>query len=606
MCGIAGIVLREGPAPEDVLRRMAAALAHRGPDDVGVHVAGPVGLAQTRLSIIDLERGHQPMVEDGLVLAANGEIYNFVELRPRLEARGRRFATRSDSETILHAYALDGLDALGSLHGMFAFALYDGRRRELVLARDRLGIKPLYYARLPDRLLFASEVKALLAVWPGTPELDPSALAQSLQNQFNSGEASLIRDIHRLPPGAALVVDAELKVRKHRYWSLLDVRPRALDFEGAAEEFEPLFRQVMVEHLRSDVPYGLFLSSGVDSGVLLAMISELTGRSVRTFSVGFPGSAGEPGGVTGELPAAAAIARRFGAEHTEIVLDGEALLRRLPHTVWSTDDLLFDYACLPTSFLAERAARDVKVVLTGEGGDEAFAGYSRYRRTRLQRWAQNLVAPGSGGFRTRGRWRRGWVRQVFGAELKAASAAWRSPFIAAWQTTPRVWSDITRRQYTDVVTYLADDLLVKADRVLMGFSLEGRVPYLDHRVVEFAFALPDALKVRHRQGKIFLKRWAERRLPSEHLWRRKRGFYVPVSRWLQGRLLDELAARLPEDPAIQRWFRPAGVRAMLRAHQGGANATREIWELMQLAIWHRIFVEGHVPGRDEDPLEWIG
>jgi asparagine synthase (glutamine-hydrolysing) len=584
---------------------MAAALAHRGPDDRGFHVAGPVGLAQTRLSIIDLERGHQPMFADDLALAANGEIYNFVELRQRLEARGRRFATSSDSETILHAYALDALDALPALHGMFAFALHDARRRELVLARDRLGIKPLYYARLPDRVLFASEVKALLAVWPGVPELEPAALAQSLQSQFNSGEASLIRGIHRLSPGTALVVDAELKLREHRYWSLLDARPRALDLEQATGEFEGLFRQVMVEHLRSDVPYGLFLSSGVDSGVLLAMISELTGRPVRTFSVGYRGSAVEAAAATGELPAAAAIAQRFAAEHTEIVLDGDALLRRLPHTVWSTDDLLFDYACLPTSFLAERAARDVKVVLTGEGGDEAFAGYSRYRRTRLQRWAQNLVAPGSGGFRTRGRWRRAWVRQVFGPELTEASAAWRAPFTAAWQATPRVWSDVTRRQYTDVATYLADDLLVKADRVLMSFGLEGRVPYLDHRVVEFAFGLPDALKVRHRQGKIFLKRWAERRLPAEHLWRRKRGFYVPVSRWLEGRLLDELIGRLPEHPAIQRWFRPAGVTAMLEAHRRGASATREIWELMQLAIWHRIFVDGHMPSRDEDLVAWI-
>jgi asparagine synthase (glutamine-hydrolysing) len=605
MCGIAGIVLREGRAPEDALRRMASALAHRGPDDVGIHVAGPVGLAQTRLSIIDLDRGHQPMVNDGLALAANGEIYNFVELRPRLEARGRRFATNSDSESILHQYALDGLEALASLHGMFAFALYDTRRRELILARDRLGIKPLYYARLPDRLLFASEVKALLAVWPGEPELDPGALAQSLQNQFNSGEISLIRDIHRLPPGAAVVVDAELKLREERYWSLLGARSRPVDFEQAAEEFEPLFRQVMIEHLRSDVPYGLFLSSGVDSSVLLAMISELTGRPVRTFSVGYAGSAGDAGPATGELPAAAAMARRFGAEHTEIVLDGDALLRRLPHTVWSTDDLLFDYACLPTSFLAEHAARGLKVALTGEGGDEVFAGYSRYRRARLQRWAQNLVAPGSGGFRTRGRWRPGWVRQVFGQELHAASAAWRAPFITAWQATPRPWTDTARRQYTDVVTYLTDDLLVKADRVLMGFGLEGRVPFLDHRVVEFAFGLPDELKVRHRQGKVFLKRWAERRLPSERLWQRKRGFYVPVRRWLQGAFLDDLAVRLPDHPAIRRWFRPEGVIAMMRAHQRGADATREIWELMQLAIWHRIFIDGQVPSRDEDPLEWI-
>ena len=598
MCGIAGIVLRDGRADERVLRRMAAALAHRGPDDLGVHIAGPFGLAQTRLSIIDLERGHQPMVDGDLALAANGEIYNFVELRAALEARGRRFATASDSETILHAFALDGLDALASLHGMFAFALYDARRRELVLARDRLGIKPLYYARLPDRLLFASELKALLAVWPGAVELDPGALVQFLQNRFNSGEASLVQGIHRLAPGSALVVDAALNLREHRYWSPLRVRPRTLDVEQAAEEFEPLFRQVMVEHLRSDVPYGLFLSSGVDSGVLLAMVSELTGQPVRTFSIGY-GDSGD------ELASAAAIARRFGAEHTEITLDRAAVFRRLPHTIWAADDLLHDYACLPTSFLAERAGRELKVVLTGEGGDEVFAGYGRYRRSPLQRWVTNFLTPGSGGFRTRSYWRDAWTRRVLGPELAATSAAWRTPFVAAWQATPRDWTDVMRCQFTDLETYLADDLLVKADRVLMGFSLEGRVPFLDHRVVEFGLSLPDALKIRRRDGKLFLRRWAERHLPREHLWRRKRGFYVPMRRWLHGEFLDKLAVRLPHHPAIQRWFRPDGVAELVREQQAGGNASRAIWGLMQIAIWHRIFMEGHTPSRDEDPLEWI-
>jgi asparagine synthase (glutamine-hydrolysing) len=598
MCGIAGIVLRSGCADEATVRRMAAALAHRGPDDVGVHLAGPAALAQTRLSIIDLERGHQPMVDGALALAANGEIYNYVELRPGLEARGRRFATASDSETILHAYALGGLAALGSLHGMFAIALHDALRGELVLARDRLGIKPLYYARLPDRFLFASELKAILAVWPGLPELSPAALVQFLQNRFNSGAESLVRGIRRLAPGAALVVDAELNAREHRYWTARAVRPRPRRFEEAAEEFEPLFRQVMVEHLRSDVPYGLFLSSGVDSGVLLAMVGELTGQPVRTFSVGY-GDAGD------ELAGAAALARRFGADHAEIVLDRDAVFRRLPHTVWAADDLLHDYACLPTSFLAERAGGELKVVLTGEGGDEVFAGYGRYRRSPLQRWITNLRAPGSGGFRTRGYWRNDWTRRAFGPELSAASSAWRTPFVGAWQATPRAWTDVMRCQYTDLETYLADDLLVKADRVLMSFGLEGRVPFLDQRVVEFGLGLPDRLKIRRRDGKLFLRRWAERRLPREHLWRRKRGFYVPMRRWLHGEFLDKLAVRLPHHPGIQRWFRPEGVAALVREQQAGGNASRAIWGLMQIAIWHRIFAEGHTPGRDEDPLEWI-
>jgi asparagine synthase (glutamine-hydrolysing) len=600
MCGIAGILLRDGRVDEGALRRMAAALAHRGPDDLGLYVAGPLGLVQTRLSIIDLEGGHQPMVGGDLALVANGEIYNFIELRRLLEARGRRFATASDSETILHLYALDGLDALRSLNGMFAFALHDAQQGHLVLARDRLGVKPLYYARLPDRVLFASEVKGLLALWPHEPELDPHALVQSLQNQFNGGENSLIRGIRRLPPATALVVDAELNLREHVYWSPLHVQPRALDFGQAVAEFEPLFRQVMLEHLRADVPYGLFLSGGVDSGVLLAMVTELTGRAARTFSVGYP-----EGGTADERAQAAAVARRFDAEHTEIVLDRDRVFRRLPHTVWSTDDLLNDYASLPTSFLAEEAARSLKVVLTGEGGDEVFAGYSRYRRPAFQRWAQNLIRPGSGGFRTRPRWRAGWARRVFGAELRAAAAAWRRPFIEAWQATPRAWSNTTRCQYTDVVTYLPDDLLVKADRVLMGFGLEGRVPYLDHRIVEFALGLPDTLKVSRRQGKLFLKRWAERRLPPEHLWRRKRGFYVPVGRWLQGKFLDGLACRLPTHPVIRRWFRPDGVAELVSAQRAHGNATRELWELLQLAIWHRIFIDGHQPSRDEDPLGWI-
>jgi asparagine synthase (glutamine-hydrolysing) len=601
MCGVAGILARHGTPDEGALRRMGAALAHRGPDDLGVHLAGPLGLLQTRLSIIDLEHGHQPMVEGALALSANGEIYNFVELRRQLEARGRRFRTASDSETILQAYALDGLAALPSLHGMFAFALYDAERRELLLARDRLGIKPLYYATLPDRLLFASELKALLAAWPGERELEPAALVQFLQNRYSTGDAGLVRGVRRIAPGTALVVDADLGVREERYWSPLAVGPRAVGFDRAAEEFDPLFRQVMLEHLRADVPYGLFLSGGVDSAVVLAMVSELTGRPVRTFSIGYRDAA-----IGDELADAAAIARRFDARHTEIALDRDTVFRRLPHTVWAADDLLQDYAALPTSFLAEHAAREVKVVLTGEGGDEAFAGYGRYRRTPLQRLLKNIVTPGSGGYRTRGQWRDRWVRKTFGADLRAASSARRAPFIAAWQATPREWSHVTRCQYADLVTWLSDDLLVKLDRVLMGFGLEGRVPFLDHRVVEFGLSLPDALKIGPRQGKLFLKRWAERRLPAEHLWRRKRGFYVPVRQWFRGPFLDKLGASLVQHPMIRRWFLPEGVAALVQEQQNGGNASRAIWGLMQLAIWHRIFIEGHVPGRDEDPLEWIG
>jgi len=357
----------------------------------------------------------------------------------------------------------------------------------------------------------------------------------------------------------------------------------------------------MLEHLRSDVAYGLFLSSGVDSGSLLAMITEMTGKPVRTFSAGYDDArAGD------DLPEATAIARRFGATHTEVVLDQRAVFRRLPYTVWSTDDLLHDYACLPTSFLAEQAASELKVVLTGEGGDEAFAGYGRYRRNLFQRLLKRLVAAGSGGYRTRSYWRSGWTRRMFGPELQAAAADRRAPFIAAWQAAPESWSHIARAQGIDLATYLPDDLLVKLDRVLMGFGLEGRVPFLDQRVVEFGLSLPDSVKLEGRRSKLILRRWAERRLPREHVWRRKRGFLVPIRQWFRGEFLHRLAPILPENRAIRRWFRPEGVAALMREQQKEeGNASRAIWGLMQIAIWHRIFVEGHMPGRDEDPLEWI-
>ena len=599
MCGIAGVLLRRGRADEGALRRMGDALAHRGPDDLGVHLDGSFGLLQTRLSIIDLERGHQPMTDGPLTLAANGEIYNFVELRRALEARGRRFATNSDSETILHAYALDGPGALASFNGMFAFALYDARRAELLLGRDRLGIKPLYYAQLPDRLLFASELKALLAVWPGEPALDPGALVQYLQNHFNTGEDSLVRGIRRLPPGTTLVgrrrpegAGASLLVAARRAAARArlrggrgGVRAAVPAGDARAPARRRALRVVPVERRR------LGRAAGDDERAHRSPGAHLLHRL--------------SGGRPSELPDAKAIAHRFGAEHTEIVLDRDAALRRLPHTVWATDDLLHDYACLPTSFLAEQAARGLKVILTGEGGDEVFAGYGRYRRTGPQRWLKNLVAPGSGGFRTRGQWTSGWARRVLGGELRAAAAARRAPFITAWQAAPPAWSDVTHCQYTDLCTWLPDDLLVKADRVLMGFGLEGRVPFLDHRVVEFGLGLSDGLKIGGRHGKLFLKRWAERRIPREHLWRRKRGFYVPVRGWLRGDFLEALATHLPRHPVIRRWFSGDAVAALVRTQQRGGNTARAIWGLLQLAIWHRIFIEGRVPGRDEDPIEWI-
>lgn len=603
MCGIAGMVLRAGTVDDGQLRRMAGTLVHRGPEDTGTYVAGAFGISHTRLAIIDLAGGHQPIFDADrrYSLVCNGEIYNYVELRAELEALGARPQSRSDSEVALHGFAHWGRESFKRLHGMYAYALYDHREQDLWLVRDRLGIKPLYIARLPDRVLFASELKALLPLLPRR-ELNPVALAQFLQNQFSTGEEAIVAGVTRVPPGCALRIRADLSVETHRYWSALDVKPRAgLTHEDAVAEWEPLFEQVMREHMRADVPYGIFLSGGVDSAVLLAQLKRYHDKPIRSFSMGWQNAK-----LSDELDDAQRMAQRFGTEHAAIRMDAQAVFRRLPRVVWAADDLMRDYACLPTLALAEAAATELKVVFSGEGGDEAFAGYGRYRPTFLERSFKRLRYPGSGGFRVRSELSEEWARKLFVPELRPQLADFRRPVIALWAETPDAWSDLQRRQYVDLRGNLPDDLLVKADRMLMACSVEGRVPFVDHRVVEFGLGLPDALKVRSRDGKVFLKRWAENFLPADHLWQPKRGFHVPVGEWLRGEFIARLAERLPRNEAIRRWCRLDAVDAVLREQQAQGGRSREVWSLLMLAIWHRLFIENAgVPDTQADPLDWV-
>lgn len=369
MCGIAGIVLRGSAVTAALLQPMVERLRHRGPDGEGVFAEGPFGLVHTRLSIIDLSGGRQPIFGNGnrLAVVANGEIYNYVELQDELAKAGRVFATHSDSECILHTYALDPVNFVDRLHGMFAFALYDGERQKLVLGRDRLGIKPLFYALLPDRFVFASELKAILPLLPKPPAMDAAAFSQFLHNHCNSGEQTIFQGIRRLLPGEIIEVDAELNLHRRRYWSALHVQSRQLGFAEAEAEFEGLFEQVMKEHVRAEVPYGLFLSGGNDSAIMLAMLARFQDKPVRTLSIGFADAE-----MKGELDDAERIARVFSSQHTSIRLPRADFLKRIPHTVWAADDLMRDYASLPTSALSEAAAKELKVAFSGEGGDEVF------------------------------------------------------------------------------------------------------------------------------------------------------------------------------------------------------------------------------------------
>jgi asparagine synthase (glutamine-hydrolysing) len=604
MCGIAGIVLRGTKVDTAMLKPMAERISHRGPDAEGFFTEGSFGLAHTRLSIIDLSGGGQPMHSDGkrLSLVANGEIYNYIELREELETAGCVFASHSDCECILHAYDLDAQNFVDRLHGMFAFALYDGNRQKLILGRDRLGIKPLFYALLPDRLLFASEMKAILPLLPTPPAINAGAFSQFLNNHCTTGEETIFQGIRRLAPGEIIEIDAELNLQRRRYWSALQMMPRELSQAEAENEFEGLFEQVIKEHVRSDVPYGLFLSGGNDSAILLAMLARHQAKAVRTFSIGFTDAA-----MKDELDDAERIAGVFASQHTSIRMSSVDFLRRIPHAIWAADDLMRDYASLPTSILSEAASAELKVVFCGEGGDEVFGGYRRYRQNRLVWLMKDIFSPGSGGFRTRSEWWRKKSRLLFGAELTAHYPSFRQPTIAAWQEAPTSWTHLQHCQYTDLVTDLPDSLLLKVDRMMMGFSLEGRVPFLDHRVVEFGLSLPDRLKIDQGQPKIFLRRWAERYLPKDHLYKKKKGFSVPVREWLRGDFLDRLEHKLMVNQAVNDWFDTTHLPALFRVQRKKGGVSREIFCLMQFAIWHRLFIEqpGLRPTPNEDPLDWI-
>ena len=605
MCGIAGLILPGSAVTREMLEPMAARLAHRGPDGSGYFAQGPYGLAHTRLSIIDLEGGQQPILagDRNMAIVANGEIYNYVELREELKRQGRAFATHSDSETILQAYMLDREGFVERLNGMFAFAIYDGERRKLILGRDRMGIKPLFYALLPDRLIFASEMKAILPLMPQAPGVNPGALSQYLHTRCITGDETIFTNIERVRPGEVIEIGIDLKLVRRRYWTPLSVSPGFREQAEAEEEFDPLMRQVMKEHVRSDVPLGLFLSGGNDSAIMLAMLSRVQERPLQTFSVGYKDAQ-----LRDELQPARNIAEKFGSRHTQLRLDRQALFRRIPHTIWAADDLMRDAASIATSALSETAGRELKVVFSGEGGDEVFGGYRRYRQPGLVFAARNLLNPGSGGFRTRSAWWRLHSRQAFGSLLEQLRPGFRDPYRKAWGETPSSWSHLQRCQYTDMVTDLSDSLLVKVDRMMMGFSLEGRVPFLDHRIVEFGLGLADALKVRGGQPKVFLRQWAERYVPKDHLHMKKRGFVVPMREWLSGEVLDDLEQKLINNAAIREWFDTSRLPAIFEVQRNSGKAAREVFCLMQFAIWHRLFIEdgGRTkPSVDEDPRDWI-
>jgi asparagine synthase (glutamine-hydrolysing) len=576
MCGIAGLMTHDGtPPPASPLRALEMALRHRGPDGDGRYGSGDVGMVQTRLAIIDLATGDQPLYEPGgAALIANGEIYNYIELRSELGCgRPAAFSTESDCELPLHLYRRYGLDFTAHLRGMYAIALHDPTAGQLILARDPFGIKPLYYAETPRAFAFASEPGALIEAGIVTPRLVRSARNELLQMQFTTGRETIFGGIDRVLPGETVVVRQGRIVERRRREALPAGAPLPIGEEEALGRLDEALRESVRIHERSDVPFGMFLSGGIDSTAVLVMMARLSERPVKAFTIGFAAS-----DVADERAAARGAAQAVGAEHVEIVFDEADFWRLLPEVVSAVDDPSADYAILPTYALA-RAAREagLKVILSGEGGDELFGGYGRYRSAMRPWWAGGRMA------RARG------MLDGLGI-LRAEIAGWRDGIAAAEaRNGGQARTSLQVAQAVDCADWLPNDLLIKLDRCLMAHSTEGRTPYLDTEVAALAFRLPDDLKVRHGLGKWLLRRWLAERLPEARPFDPKRGLTVPVARWM-GRRAGEIGPLVARSAAVREICQPDAVERLFAA-VANKRAARAAWSLLFYALWHRRHIE---------------
>lgn len=619
MCGIVGIVAGPEqvlPGPE-VARAMNAAIVHRGPDDEGIYRDQHAMIGMRRLSIIDLSGGHQPIhnEDDTLQAVFNGEIYNFRDLRAELETKGHRFYTHSDTEVIVHGYEEWGEGCFVRLDGMFAIALWDAHKRTLLLARDRFGEKPLFYFESAGMLAFASELKSLLAV-PGFPqEVDPEAVRAYVCFGYVPVPGSIFRSVRKLPPGHFLrLLDGRSTVASYYR---LELGPKHRLSEGEAEEeLARLLEQAVASRLVSDVPFGAFLSGGLDSSVVVALMARHMDQPVRTFSIGFREDA------YNELSDARRVAQHLGTEHHELVVEPDAvdLLRQL---VWYLDEPFADSSAIPTFLVAKLARERVKMVLTGDGGDETFAGYTRYLRyldlarigamRPLAATAAVLVGrlvPGATGYRLRriaerlrlsfpdsylsgvALTRADVADSLLGEAVRAGPAGHYAGLAAAAGRGAGL-EELDRCISIDFASYLPDDILVKLDRMAMANSLEGRAPYLDHKVVDFAVRLPRGLRVRGRRGKHLLRRVAARWLPREVLEKPKQGFAIPLGQWFRGPLRE-----MTSDLIGSNGFRDRGLldqraaRRYLDGHIAGEADYGEIlWLAVSIELWARRYLD---------------
>jgi len=613
MCGIAGLYLRDGRADLASVRAMCDQIRHRGPDDEGYHVEGGCAIGMRRLSIIDLSTGHQPMAneDESVWVVFNGEIYNYQELRRDLMAQGHQFATNSDTETLIHLYEQEGVEGLRRLRGMFAYAIWDARRKRVFLARDRFGKKPLYYAVLPEGLYFGSELKCLRVA--GVPaDIDTEALRLFFQFTYIPEPRSCFQAVRKLPPGSWMTYDADGTVRQGRYWQFpapAVVAPADFSAEDTCARLRETFDESVRIRMIADVPLGAFLSGGIDSSSVVAAMALAAPEPVRTFSIGFEESA------FNELEFAAMVARQYGTDHHEIVVRPDAvdLVSRL---VRHFDEPFGDSSAIPTFIVSEFAVRHVKVALSGDGGDELFAGYDRFqaleklrkldripqrlrafvswaadrlpyaaygknylhmlsRSTALERYFESNFAP---WLLRKELLQPDWMLPADGAYLTRALAGFLLPSDADL---------LSQALFFETTQNLPGDMLVKVDRMSMANSLEVRCPVLDHKLGELAASIPPGWKIREGKGKYILLRALGDRLPKALLNRPKMGFGVPLSLWFRGALRTFLWDHLDHSSiADQGIVSPAFVRQMLAEHDSGRRDNSHwLWSLLMLELW---------------------
>ncbi|MEO8451046.1 MAG: asparagine synthase (glutamine-hydrolyzing) [Gemmatimonadota bacterium] len=617
MCGIAGFAHRDASHPVNpaLIQAMCDRIAHRGPDDYGVVAKGALGIGMRRLSIIDLAGGHQPIANEdqSIWVVQNGEIYNYRELRADLLSKGHTLATQSDTETIAHLYEEYGPRCVERLRGMFAFALIDLKRQRLVLGRDRLGIKPLYYAELPEGLVFGSELKAVVA-HPGVPrDVAPEAVAEFFRHTCVPGELSIYRAVKKLPPAHTLVYE-QGRVTLDRYWQVQPAPDESKSEGQWLEELRSVLQDAVESHMVADVPIGAFLSGGLDSGALVALMAGASKEPVRTYTVGFATNEGR----FDERAGAKVVAERYRTAHFECLLETN-VVDLVPKIARAFDEPFADSSAIPNWLVCEETAKHVKVALSGLGGDEMFGGYERYvglmLGERFHRWPRPLrrltasVVNMTGSYSYLGDRARRFVEagdlpltdrylafistfadvaEVLSPDLMASLGSYQYRYRQVMRELV-VRDPLDVALYSDLNLYLPDDLLPLSDRMAMVHSLEVRVPYLDHLLVEFASRLPNRFKVRGFQKKVLFRKAIRPWLPDEHFNRPKQGFAVPMASWLKGPL-KELLSDLAESAALREspWLNGAAVRRMIEEHTSGTkNHEIRLWSLVCFDAWQR-------------------